>query len=234
MTAQERKLLPSRSGVIGWGEGGLLAFDAAALDTRITAACVSGYFDDRNKVWKQPVDRNVFGLLEQFGDAEVAAMIAPRSLIIEAARGPEVTMTGGSAYAASQRGRAGKPRDSQAWRTSARNLSVPALWWQDLIRQPKLELVVSDNGTGPFGSEGALSSFLAALSDQARLAPAGPAPERLRPEIDPAERQARQLHELDRHNQWLLTESQYTRQKFMSKLDTSSPEKFRQDGPSLS
>jgi hypothetical protein len=82
----------AKTGVIGWGEGGLLAFYAAALDRRITAACVSGYFDDRRKVWTQPVDRNVFGLLEQFGDAEVAAMIAPRSLIIEAARGPEVTL----------------------------------------------------------------------------------------------------------------------------------------------
>ena len=41
-------------------------------------------------------------------------------------------------------------------------------------------------------------------------------------------RETRQLHELDRHSQWLLTESQYTREKFMSKLDTSSPQKFQQ------
>src|SRR5579859_1899418 len=88
MTAQGSNSI-ARIGVIGWGEGGLLAFYSDALDSRITAACVSGYFDDRTKIWKQPVDRNVFGLLEQFGDAEVAAMIAPRSLIVEAAPGPE-------------------------------------------------------------------------------------------------------------------------------------------------
>jgi dienelactone hydrolase len=82
-------------GVIGWGEGGLLAFYAGGLDTRISAVCVSGYFGDRLNIWRQPLDRNVFGLLEEFGDAEVAAMIAPRSLIIEAARGPEVTLPGG-------------------------------------------------------------------------------------------------------------------------------------------
>ena len=55
-----------------------MRFYAAALDPRIEAVCVSGYFDDRNDVWQQPVDRNVFGLLEQFGDAEVASLIAPR------------------------------------------------------------------------------------------------------------------------------------------------------------
>ena len=60
-------------GVFGYGEGGAIALYAAALEPRIKAVCVSGYFDDRNDVWRQPVDRNVFGLLEQFGDAEVAS-----------------------------------------------------------------------------------------------------------------------------------------------------------------
>ena len=39
-------------------------------------------------------------------------------------------------------------------------------------------------------------------------------------------RQARQLHEIDRHNQQLLIESPYVRQKFMEKLDTKSPEAY--------
>ena len=43
-----------------------------------------------------------------------------------------------------------------------------------------------------------------------------------------AARQARQLHQLDRHNQSLLAESPYARQKFMTNLDTTSLEKFRQ------
>ena len=30
---------------------------------RIDAACVSGYFDSRQNVWQEPLDRNVFGLL---------------------------------------------------------------------------------------------------------------------------------------------------------------------------
>ncbi|MGD0746085.1 MAG: dienelactone hydrolase family protein [Verrucomicrobiota bacterium] len=229
MTAQSSNSAV-KTGVIGWGEGGLLAFYAAALDPRITAGCVSGYFDDRRKIWQQPIDRNVFGLLEEFGDAEVAAMIAPRSLIIEAARGPEVTMPGGNAYTASQLGN-GAPgilvssrlEDVRSEFERARALVA------GLQPAPRLELVVSGGtGAGPFGSEGALSAFLTALASPARLAAQGPAPENLWPGFDPAARQAAQVHELDRHNQRLLAESPYVRQKFMTNLDTTSPEKFRQ------
>ena len=85
-----------RVGVFGYGEGGAIALYAAALDPRIKAACVSGYFGDRNDVWRQPVDRNVFGLLEQFGDAEVASLVAPRVLIVEAAKGPEFVIPPGT------------------------------------------------------------------------------------------------------------------------------------------
>jgi dienelactone hydrolase len=217
-------------GVIGWGEGGLLAFYAGALDPRITAACVSGFFGDRLKLWQQPLDRNVFGLLVEFGDAEVAAMIAPRSLIIEAARGPEVTLRGGGGWQAPQRFN-GAPaslvspglNEVRSEFERARALVV------ELKPAPQLGLAVSgDTGAGPFGSEGALSAFLTALASQARLAPQGSTPENLCPDFGPAARQARQLHELDRHNQWLLAESPYTRQKFMTNLDTTSPEKFRQ------
>src|SRR5262249_40245502 len=45
----------ARVGVFGWGEGGLLALYAGALDTRIDAVGVSGYFSDRRDVWRGPV-----------------------------------------------------------------------------------------------------------------------------------------------------------------------------------
>jgi len=48
---------PRRIGVIGWGEGGLLALYAGALDPRIAAVGVSGYFEDRNSLWEEPIDR---------------------------------------------------------------------------------------------------------------------------------------------------------------------------------
>lgn len=77
-------------GVIGYGEGGLIAFYSAAVDTRIQATAVSGYFQARQAVWREPIYRNVWGLLHEFGDAEIASLIAPRPLIIEASRGPEI------------------------------------------------------------------------------------------------------------------------------------------------
>ena len=79
-------------GVIGYGEGGMIALYSAALDTRIDATCVSGYFGSRQKIWEEPIDRNVFGLLEQFGDAELAAMIAGRKLVVENRSSPQLEL----------------------------------------------------------------------------------------------------------------------------------------------
>ncbi|HUQ65094.1 MAG TPA: alpha/beta hydrolase family protein [Flavitalea sp.] len=77
-------------GIAGHGEGGLLALYAAALDERISSTIVSGYFDDRQQLWREPIYRNVFGVLKSFGDAELAVMSWPRTLIVEYAKGPEV------------------------------------------------------------------------------------------------------------------------------------------------
>ncbi|MBI3823859.1 MAG: dienelactone hydrolase family protein, partial [Planctomycetes bacterium] len=57
--------------VWGYGEGGLIALYTAALDTRITSTNISGYVNNRNDLHKEPIYRNVFGLLKEFGDAEL-------------------------------------------------------------------------------------------------------------------------------------------------------------------
>lgn len=79
----QNKELDLPIGVIGWAEEALLSFYTAALDTRIDVSMVSGYFGKREKLWKEPIYRNLFGFLGEFGDAELASLIAPRSLIIE-------------------------------------------------------------------------------------------------------------------------------------------------------
>src|SRR6185437_10701067 len=81
---------PQGIGIFGYAEGGLLALYAAAIDTRIDAAVVSGYFESRDRVWQEPIYRNIFGLLYEFGDAEIATLIAPRALIIEHSLGPKI------------------------------------------------------------------------------------------------------------------------------------------------
>ncbi|MEK7406933.1 MAG: dienelactone hydrolase family protein [Acidobacteriota bacterium] len=84
---------PSRPvGVMGHGEGGLLALYAAAADERIQAAAVSGYSGPRAGLWEEPIYRNVWALLREFGDAGVAGLVAPRTLFVEAAPGSDATL----------------------------------------------------------------------------------------------------------------------------------------------
>lgn len=75
-------------GLWGYGEGGAIALFTAALDHRIQAAAVSGYFAPREDLWRQPLDRNVFGLLSHFGDAELASLAAPRPVFVDLTPGP--------------------------------------------------------------------------------------------------------------------------------------------------
>jgi dienelactone hydrolase len=201
-------------GVMGWGEGGMLALYAGALDRRITAVCVSAYFDSRQNLWQEPLDRNVFGLLEQFGDAELASMIAPRRLVIEAARGPEFVVPPGTGGGP---GRLLTPNVDNVRQevTRARRLL------EGMNPPPRIDLVVSGNGKGPYGSDAAMKALLDALGVLRLAASVGP-PKLLETLPDTAARQARQFQEIDRHNQQLLVESPYVRQEFFAKLDTSS------------
>jgi len=72
-----------RTYVVGHGEGGLIALYAAALAEDVAGAYVGGVFEDRSSVWSQPIWRNVFGLLRDFDDAEVSALIFPRPLFVD-------------------------------------------------------------------------------------------------------------------------------------------------------
>ena len=143
-------------GVIGYGEGALLALYASALDTRIDAAGVSGYFDSRQNLWSEPFDRSVFCLLTQFGDAEIATMILPRTLLVEACRGPQVSV-------AAPGGSRGVVRSPDITRVKAE--VARALQLADGFHPPvPIELIASGDGQGPFGSDEMLSRFLAALN----------------------------------------------------------------------
>ncbi|HWL07239.1 MAG TPA: hypothetical protein VNQ76_02385 [Planctomicrobium sp.] len=75
---------PLRTAVVGTGDGGLIALAAGAIDEEtIQAVVVRNYFNERERVWEEPIDRNLFGQLKKFGDAELASLIAPRPLIID-------------------------------------------------------------------------------------------------------------------------------------------------------
>ena len=80
----------AKVGVVGYDEGGLLALYAAACDPRIDACLCSGYFQSRQQTWTEPLYRNVWSLLSEFGDAEIATLVAPRGLVIEHSEVPAV------------------------------------------------------------------------------------------------------------------------------------------------
>lgn len=87
--AEQHEIDGKRVGVWGEGQGGMTALYAAAVDEQLAGATVLDYFQQREGSWKEPLDRVLYGQLNEFGDAEVAALIAPRPLVI-------VTKSGGS------------------------------------------------------------------------------------------------------------------------------------------
>ena len=207
-------------GLVGWGEGGLLALYGGALDERIDAVLSSGYFDSRQNLWQEPMDRNVFGLLDQFGDAEIASLIAPRHLIVEAAKGPEIVVPPGLGCAPGQI-TTPKPQSVRDETARANQLLGP------LAKDHPVQLIESDGGTGASGCEASLTAFLAALSPNGRLAPLGPLPKLQAEPVDAPARELRRIAQLDRHTQQLLAESPYVRAEFMKKLDVSSLDAFQ-------
>ncbi|MFM8471584.1 MAG: alpha/beta hydrolase family protein [Limisphaerales bacterium] len=193
--------------VAGYGEGGLLALHAAALDQRISAALVSGYFDSRQALWKQPIYRNVFGLLREFGDAELASLIHPRALVIEHSVPPEI-----AGPPAARANRAGGAAPGKITLPDLASVQAEAARAGQLTgRAPE---VFHGNGgatTGP-GSIRTLEALLQSAGVTARVdfppeQPLGDA----RKDFSADDRQRRQVKELEGFTQNLLRVATYTR-----------------------
>jgi dienelactone hydrolase len=187
-------------GVAGYAEGALIALYAAAADTRIDAALVSGYFNTRQQVWSEPIYRNVWALLHEFGDAEVATLIAPRGLTIEYSRVPDIT---------SPRGDLRTPEFSTVKAEYDRigELTSPEF-------QPR-HLLHGEGGapTGP-GSQDAVASFGRQLGVTTNKTISRQAPVERRRSFNPNERQKRQVIALEKHVQSLVRTSERVRQQF--------------------
>jgi dienelactone hydrolase len=189
-------------GVSGYGEGGLIALYAGALDQRIDVTAVSGYFGPRENVWRETADRNIFGLLGEFGNAEVATLVAPRTLIVEAVPGKTITVAPGTG---------GKPGTISG--------PLPAQTLAELKRAKELVSGLDSadmiaGGLNDFAQRLG-TTIVGGISQEPNFT--------VQKDTDAGARHARQMEELDRHNQWLLRESAYARKEFFwSKLDTSS------------
>ena len=225
--AREKGDAEVKIGVVGWGEGGLLALYSAALDSRITATLVSGYFGPRERLWQEPIYRNIFGVLNEFGDAGIVRLIAPRALHVEHARTPDVK----------------SPPAERPGRMGAAPGRIVPLRLEDVrgeIARAKnqagshaggihLHHGANDTEIGPV-AEGTLLAFLRSLrSDVTALLPTGAAPADMRKDFDARVRQERQVREMERVTQRQLQLAERAREEFLwSKVKPTTPEAWRE------
>lgn len=211
--------------VAGNGEGGLVALLAGALDRRIDAVWASGVWGNREKMWREPISRNVFGFLADFGDPELACLIGPRPLLIETGQTPQHEITGSGAAP----GRLHWPTAVEVKQATqqVRQITGDPCRWLQRIEQPE------------FGSEEACFALLAAIGVAKKNSPEGTAtlPDRrtLRKEAaasvqrlpDAAARRGRQLRQIETiTEQWVRT-SRSGRREMIDQLDTDSLKQYR-------
>lgn len=193
-------------GVWGYGEGGAVALFAAALDKRIDAAVISGYFGPRETLATQPLYRNMFGLLKDFGDAELAAMAKAGTIFIERKPGPN--WPGPSTADPSRRGAA---PDGLSPYTEAQ---VDAEFRRAQSLHPQARLVISADAT---------NGFLEAVGLHPGALPGMPVPVR---EAD--QRQHRQFNELCDYSQALVRKSFFVRQALWAKANQVNEQQWAQ------
>jgi len=211
--------------VAGWGEGGWIALATGAIDTRVDHTLVSGHFGAREGVWQEPIHRNVHGLLKGYGDAQLAALIAPRNLWIDSVRGPTVTIGGDGGAPGLLTGPS--MQESRKEMDIAAGLLKPwglesNLHWIGEVDSPRMGQI----------SDRAASEFLTALLGESRTVEeirkdrkvAGEAGWSSR--VPVSEDRAEWLKRLDRWQQRTLDLIQYERDAHWKGLDTSSMEKF--------
>ncbi len=205
--------------IVGYGEGGLVALRAAAIETAVDGVLVSGAFRSRQAIWREPLDRNVYGLLREFGDAEIAASCAPRPVVVEhcrfpIVRGPPAAKPGQRAVAAP--GEITTPSVDEVEREVARSrrLSEESKSRISLIKSPP---------TQPGVGDAAVMKLLTELNVAARQVKHRPP----RMETDKRRdtlRRRRQVAELVDHTQQLLRFSNRRREEYWRDTQPSSSE----------
>nr|WP_201724016.1 dienelactone hydrolase family protein [Rhodopirellula sp. SM50] len=206
-------------GVIGAGEGGRVALATAALDQRVDALCVGGSFGASERVWTEPIDRNVFGWLAEFGNAETLTLVAPRKVLINHAQTPARSFDGSGGGAPGTI----HPIDATEGRQEverARQLVRPLIeneHWQ--IDETAFRDAPCDQAT--------TDRFVEALINRPRADRQRRGVDAVR-KVDEAAMQTRLVEHLDRHNQLLLRESPFVRREFMKDLNTNSIEDYVQ------
>ena len=219
--------------IAGVGDGGQLALYSAALDDRISSVLVSGYFQPRESVWQEPIDRNVWGLLTDFGDAEIAGMVAPRPLVIEACSVPE---TDGPLPV--KPGRRNSAAPGQIKTANLADVKSEFLRANEIYRklgvENRIRLVTSESdGKGACFSTAAVKAFVEGAGCQSFDPDSNKSAARLKEPLDRDAIQRRQVVEAVEFTQKLLRHSYKTRDKLFATADRSSVEKWEQSSEKL-
>ncbi len=202
-------------GIAGFAEGALIALHAAALDSRVDATLVSGYFDSRQNAWAEPIYRNVFGQLREFGDAEIASLIAPRRLVIEHSVVPKID--GPPAPSPGRTGAAPGKWSTPAFASvKAEVARAQSFFTGQTNIAPAIQLI-HDKETSfaaPM-SDVALAAFFEGLEIKSKPMPlAKILPVDARKVFDSQQRQRRTVKELEEHTQRLMRLSARVRDEF--------------------
>ena len=220
-------------GVFGYGEGGLIAMYSAALDTRIASTVVSGHFGPRENLHEEPIYRNVWRLLKEFGDGEVMRLIVPRSFIAE-----QSVFTTGTPPAARQ-GRGGAaPGVFTAGPTKSTIAEIQRIMdtipKRDAFQRKAINFTIGVEGKlgEPLKSASSLNNikttreFLGELGvadfNEVRLPP------KALPMHDPGDRHKRQFEQVVDFTQKLMPDAVSRRQEFVwNKLNMTSVDNFK-------
>jgi dienelactone hydrolase len=210
-TAQDAKL---KIGVIGYGDGGMIALYAGALDDRIAALQVAGHFDAREKLYAEPIDRNTWSLLKEFGDAELAMLVSDKTVL-------HLKMT-------EPKWEGPKPEKAQAapgFLTELTEATMEFERFQTMRGTPSPGSVVFGRGILDTGLAERLYLLKLLGVEEAKLQTFD-APKQIA--TDPAARHKRQFDQLVSFTQKLWRDSDAVRKEFWKKADASSPEKWEQ------
>jgi hypothetical protein len=169
-------------------------------------------------------------LLSEFGDAEIASLIAPRALVVEAARSQELDLPRAVARPGVSIAAPGHIR-TPALAGVRREFDRAMVWFEKLGVRAKLRLQVSADGNGPPGSLDALRAFASQLDGSARLTAADAPPKLASALPDAARRMDRQFEELVQFTQRLADRSELARRAFWAKADTSSVASWERTAP---
>ncbi|MFO0014752.1 MAG: dienelactone hydrolase family protein [Planctomycetota bacterium] len=210
--------------IAGWGEGGWIALAAGASEPRFDAVLVSGHFGPKEQLWQEPIHRNVHGLLADFGDAQLAAMIAPRPLIIDPSPGPSVDIPGEGGAPGKLHG----PSIDEAQREwqLARDILQPWNLADAMMMSPSAAPLPDPQGRPSPESIALLAQSLAIPATAPSSTP--PAIPAWEPIPDRELRRIDLLSQWDRYQQRLLDLAHLERGSYWKNLDTSTPERFRE------